>query len=434
MARRKIYDVKPPKVAHKAENSIKEFFAEDAPAEARKKPLFRARAEAKAPSRHKKSGNPFLKPAIIGSTAVLVFLCVFLYFKLQKVDVKIWPKVETLSFEQAITADKSVAVVDTTKFVIPAKYFEVEKTSSQDFPATGNADNTGKATGTITVSNKYNPPSLFTLKAGTHFMSDSGKLFVSLQKIAIPAAKKSGSKITPGTVDITVRAVEGGEGYNIAPSNFSIPGLKGTAYYFSVSASSAEGKVKKVTDDDIRGAKDVLTKKVIDEATADLKNQISSDYLLADNAVSTDIASASTATKSGTVAQNFTYNVTVKAKALAFKKSDLDEYAKNYIISQLPDGKTLLENSLKTDYEVKTIDISGGKISFNSTFSSGIYQNVDKNSLTLSLMAENSDQIEQTINNNLGENASKIEVKFWPFWTKKAPNSQKGINIFLQFE
>ena len=99
-------------------------------------------------------------------------------------------------------------------------------------------------------------------------MSDSGKLFVALQKIVIPAAKKSGSKITPGSVQINVQAVEGGTDYNIAPSNFSVPGLKGTAYYYSIYATSTAamtggytGKVKKVTDDDIQGAKDVLTKK-----------------------------------------------------------------------------------------------------------------------------------------------------------------------------
>ena len=272
-------------------------------------------------------------------------------------------------------------------------------------------------------------------------MSDSGKLFVASQKIVIPAATKSGSKITPGSVQVKIEAVEGGESYNIAPSNFSVPGLKGTAYYFSISASSDkamtggyEGKVKKVTSDDIQMAKDVLTKKVIADAMSDLKSQIPSDYILLDNAASTDITSASTTTKAGTVAQNFTYSATVKAKALAFKRSELEEFAKNYIISQIPDGKTLLDNSLKTSYEAKTVDISGGKIALNFTFSSGIYQNIDKNSLALSLLGENSDQISQTINNNLGDNASKIKVNFWPFWVSKAPNNQKAINIYLQFE
>ena len=441
MARRKIYDVKPPKAVKKAENSIKEFFAEDLPAQHGKTPSARTMAEKKNQGRRKKEAKPFLKPVAIGSAAILLLLCVFLYFKLQKVDVKIWPKVETLSFEQAIIADKSAVEVDTAKFVIPAKYFETEKSASEDFLATGNADNAGKASGTITVSNKYNPPSPFTLKSGTHSMSDSGKLFVSLQKIVIPAAKKSGSKIIAGTVDITVQAVEGGESYNIAPSNFSIPGLKGTAYYFSVSASSSkamtggqEGKIKKVTADDIQTAKDTVSKKIIADAISDLNGQVSEDYVLLDNAIFTEITSASALVKAGTVVPNFTYKATVKAKAMVFKKSDLDDFSKQFIISQLPDGKTLLDNSLKTDYTAKTVDIFGGKISLNSSFSSGIHQNVDKNSLGLSLLGQNSSQIAQTINNVLGENASKTEVKFWPFWTSKAPNNQKAINIYLQFE
>ena len=153
-----------------------------------------------------------------------------------------------------------------------------------------------------------------------------------------------------------------------------------------------------------------------------------------DNAIFTEISSASALVNAGTVVPNFTYKATVKAKAMVFKKSDLDDFSKQFIISQLPDGKTLLDNSLKTDYTAKTVDIFGGKISLNSSFSSGIHQNVDKNSLGLSLLGQNSSQIAQTINNVLGENASKTEVKFWPFWTSKAPNNQKAINIYLQFE
>ena len=65
----------------------------------------------------------------------------------------------------------------------------------------------------------------------------------------------------PGSVHVSVQAVESGDGYNIAPSNFSIPGLKGTPSYYSIYATSTDamsggytGKVKKVTDDDIQQA------------------------------------------------------------------------------------------------------------------------------------------------------------------------------------
>lgn len=424
---RKIYDIRPPKIVAKIEKEIKEILVDG-----KKK---------KQKSHLRKEKRSIFSPVLIGILVVILGAGVYLFFKLPKADVTIWPKVDVLDFKQTITADKAVTSVDITKNVIPAQYFKASKVSSQDFPATGNASNEGQASGTITIYNKYDPPTPFTFKAGTHFMSDSGKLFVASQKIVIPAAQKSGGKITPGSVQVSVKAVEGGTDYNIAPSNFSIPGLKGTPYYYSVYATSSasmsggySGKVKKVTDDDIQGAKDVLTKKTTSDAIAALKSQISSEYVLLDNAILSDVTDASTQTKADTVAENFNYQVTVEASAVVFKKSDIDQYAKNYIISQMPEGKTMLNSSFKIDYSASKVDVSGGKATLDLSFSAGVYQNVDKNSVTLSILGKNASQIKETINNSLGNQASEIKVSFWPFWVNSAPNNQKAVNIKLKFQ
>ncbi|MCX6722666.1 MAG: hypothetical protein NT094_01185 [Candidatus Staskawiczbacteria bacterium] len=429
---KKIYDIKPPKVAKK---TIKrENPKVDIP-----EVLVEAKIETPR-SDVKEKNHSILKPVLIGVLLFVIMVGVYLFFKLPKADINIWPKVDILSFKQTVIADKSASSVDVTNNAIPAQYFQVLKTNSQDFPATGNASNEGKAEGTITVYNKYDPPDSFTFKSGTRFISDSGKLFVSLQKTLIPAAKKSGSSITPGSVQIQVQAVEGGNDYNIAPASFSIPGLKGTPYYYSVYATSTKamaggytGKVKKITDDDIQGAKDVLTKKTTSDAMSDLKNKIPSDYVLLDNAVLSNVTNASTKTKSGEIVENFNYQVTVQASGLAFKKSDVDQFAKSFIISQMPNGKTLLDNTFKDDYSASTVDVSGGKATINLNCSASVYQNIDKNSMALSLIGKNTDQINQTINNSLKDQISKVEINFWPFWVKSAPNSQKAINVELKF-
>ena len=424
---RKIYDIKPPKLAHKAGRDFKAVLNDE-----KKK---------KYHGRRKKEKSSIWKPVSIGIFAALCVIGVYLFFKLPRADIVIWPKVDVLSFEQTITADKSADSVSLENAVIPAKYFETAKNNSQDFPATGNASDEGRATGTITIYNKYDPPTPFSFRAGTRFISDSGKLFVALQKIVVPPAEKSGGKIIPGKVQVEVQAVEGGSDYNIPPSNFSIPGLKGTAYYYSVNATSDSamtggytGKVKKVTDDDIQGAKDILSEKTKSDAVSDLKGQIPSDYILLDNAISSDITSASTGTKSGTVADNFNYKVTAEANALAFKKSDLDQFVKDYIVSQMPEGKSLLDSSLKTDYSVNSLDISGGKEVINLNFSSGVYQDINKNSMALSLLGENADQIKAIINNKLGDQVSEIKINFWPFWVSSAPNNQNAVKVELKFK
>jgi len=449
MPKKKIYDVKPPRLTPKVEKKIKEFVAEG------KTKKSRARKQARVSKPQQQIQPQFAQPQersvrrkrpawasiSIGMLLILIIVCVYLFFKLPKADITIWPKVDTLSFQQTITADKASATVDLAGDVVPAQYFQATKTNSQDFPATGNASNEGRATGNIIIYNKYDPPTPLTLKAGTHFMSDSGKLFITFQRVVIPAAKKSGSKITPGSVQIEVQAVEGGTDYNIAPANFSVPGLKGTAYYYSIYAVSADvmsggysGKVKKVTADDIQQAEDTLTSQTTSDAIFSLKNQISSDYILLDNAMLSDVTDASTQTESGTVAENFNYQVSVTASALAFKKSDMEQFARNYVVSQIPEGKTLLDNSLAINYSASKIDISGGKATLNLDFSVGVYGAIDKNSLALSLLGKNLEQVQQTVDSTFGDRVSNTQTDLWPFWVRSVPKKQKAITIDLKFQ
>ncbi len=445
---KKIYDIKPPKMAHK--KTVEKVVVHKKVKTVKEKPLKSSRPvedplvivkDDKYPVRQEKKKKSSKFNLIIFILIVLLVVGIYLFFTLPKADITIWPKVDALSFQQTISADKTVNAVDATKAIIPAQYFQSIKTVAQDFPATGNGSNEGKATGTITIFNKYDPPKSFTFVAGTHFMSDSGKLFVSSQKVVIPSAKKTGSKITPGSVSIEVQAVEGGTDYNISPSNFSVPGLKGTAAYYSIYATSKSamaggytGKVKKVTDDDLQGAKDVLTEKATTDSVADVKKQIPAEYVLLDNAILSNSTDSSSKTKAGAIADSFNYSVTVQTSVLVFKKSDIDEFVKNYVTTQLPSGKTLLENSLKTDYSASLVDISGGKATLNLNISAGVYQDIDRNSIALTLLNQNSNQIKQTINNNLGDKVSKIDVKLWPFWVTAAPNSQKAVNVFLKFQ
>ena len=430
---KKIYDIKPPKLARKAEKELKEFFDD--------KPAIRQTSK-KTHGRHKKERHFSWKTVWAVSGLVGLLALAYLFFKLPKANIEIWPEVSVLSFQSTVTADKTVDSVDSVDNIIPAQYLEEEKTVSQDFPATGNASNEGQATGTITVYNKYDPPAPITLKAGTHFLSDSGKYFVTLQKIVIPAAKKSGSKITPGSVDVKVKAVEGGEGYNIGAATFSVPKLSGTAYYYSVYAQSTSamtggysGDVKKVTDDDIQSAKDATTKKATSEAEDSLRNKVATDYVLLNNAISSNVVTAETKTKSGTVAENFSYQATVKSRALVFKKSDLDSFVKEYIFSQIQSSEAILEKSLDVKYDVKSLNIEDGKIILDLTFSAGTYSSIDKNSLLPLLINKNSSQISQTILDNLGEDKiSNVKVKLWPFWVTKAPKTQKAVKIDLKFE
>jgi len=436
----KIYDILPPKLAYKIEEDIKEYFEKE-----KDKFIKKVKKEEKISKKRKKKWSFWFSFIFLIAFLIVLVGGYYLLFELPRATIKIWPKVEVLAFQQTLTADASALSIDFTKGILPARIVEVFKNLTESFPASGNLTEEGRASGIITIYNKSDPPVSLTLKAGTHFMSDSGKVFRANERIVVPAGQKSGNKIIPGSVKVKVQAVEGGTSYNIPPSNFSIPGLKGTNFYYTVYAVSEEpmtggytGESKKVIEDDIKEAKETLIQKAILQAKEELKKEIPSDHVLLDFSIFSEVLEAKTAVKPGTAVDSFNYQASVRVKALSLKKSDVDEFVKKYIISQMPSNKTLWEESLGINYgpakEKKEGDIFVEKLPFELSFSAGIYPTIDKNSLSLLLRGKNSYQISEIVKRKIGEDQiSKVEVEFWPFWVSRAPRQQKGIKILLNF-
>ncbi len=202
-----MFDILPPKLARKIESEIKSLAGVEEKHN-KKQPVgkhYKKAHSAKTAGAGGKRRFP-LKKILAGSGVLVLILFGILYFKLQRATVEIWPKTEVLSFKEQIMADNSADTIDSGIKIIPAKVIEEEKDLWQEFPATGNASDDGKAEGTILIYNSYSPAETITLKKGTHFLSDSGKYFVTLQKVVVPAAKKQSNKTVPGSVEAKVQA------------------------------------------------------------------------------------------------------------------------------------------------------------------------------------------------------------------------------------
>lgn len=442
---KKIFDIIPPKKIRKTEDVVKPLVREEKKYTKVRESKKDYKKEYKQDYKQEetlliKEKHFPLKEVLMGFGVLILIAGGILYFKLQKVDIKIWPKTEVLSFNEQTLADNSVQAIDLSGKTIPAQFFEEEKDLWQEFSATGNASNDGKAGGTITIYNKYSPASALTLKTGTHFLSDTGKYFVTLQKVVVPAATKQGSKTIPGSITVKVQATEAGEDYNIKPSKFSVPKLSGTSYYYSIYAESDKdmtggfsSEIKKVTEDDIQKAKEELQKNLLENIKEALKNKIGTDYILLDNAISTEITESSSAVKAGAVIDKFSYQAKAKAKALAFKKSDLENFIKEYINSNISSPKIFLEDSLNYNYSSSTVDIVNGKVVLDLSFDVKTFRAVDENDLISLFREKSADQIKEIINSRMGDQVSQMQVNLWPFWTTKAPKDKNKIRVNLEF-
>lgn len=105
---------------------------------------------------------------------------------------------------------------------LPFKIVSAEQVALKSVPAESTVNANDAAEGSITVYNTGSTPQRFV--KNTRFESPTGLIFRARDAVNVPA----GSPSAPGTVVISVYAETGGEQYNIAPTDFTLPGLKGT--------------------------------------------------------------------------------------------------------------------------------------------------------------------------------------------------------------
>lgn len=373
----------------------------------------------------KKSVSFGIRKGLIFVFLLLIFLGVASYFTLTKVKVEIWPRTQILNLEDRVIADINASQVDSSTKVIPAKIIEIEEEASQEFPASGKIEK--EAEGKIRVYNKYNLP--VTLKAGTRFQPANKETlyFCSPLKTAIPAKS---------FVDIQVKAclVKSSEGdkYNIGPSKFSIPGLSGSELFFYLYGESFEpmkggGRVPQVTNEDLERAKDILTDVLFSQLEESLKNKISTDFVLLEGTTKKEILETTSDAEAGAKTEFFKLKEKAKLYSLIFLKSDLEKFAKDNILANIPRDKKFQTESLKIDFQPESINLEKGKITLKLKFSSKFFSDLNSASLKENLKGKSFLEGKRVLENQ--EDIIKAQISAWPFWLRQIPKDIEKIEL-----
>ena len=126
-----------------------------------------------------------------------------------------------------------------------------------------------RASGTITIFNAYSKSSQ-RLITNTRFESTDGLIYRVQSPVVVPGyTTDANGAILPGQIDVTVYADEAGEQYNIGVVDFTIPGLKGSPQFESMSARS-----KTALSGGFVGEKAVVSPEVRDAAVAELRSEL----------------------------------------------------------------------------------------------------------------------------------------------------------------
>jgi hypothetical protein len=367
---------------------------------------------------------------------LIIFAALFVslsQFVFNRSEIQISPKTDNFVLSDKLGVSTSKASVNVAAAVIPGKIIEEEKTVSQDFTSSGKTQEGGKATGRIRVYNNYST-SPQVLIATTRFISSEGKLFRAAEKVTVPGATSEKGKLQPGYADVNVIADQAGEDYNIAPTTFSIPGFLGTAKYTAFYGKSLEamaggflGQGSQVTKEDLDKAGKTLVDMAKVEGKKFLKEKTSAELLYSEDAVSFEVMESSSTLQAGAKGETFNYHVKMKLKTVAFKKSDLDDFSKNLILSEYATQKSIKEGSLKDDWKVDSYDISAGKLTLGVSLSAVVYPYINQEELIAALAGKNLSEAQELVL-SLPE-ITNVRITSWPFWANSLPQDENKIKI-----
>lgn len=191
--------------------------------------------------------------AVIAIVAVMTF-----FFHTANVSVTIleWKSEISGSYTAGEGADLTFSPVSVTE--------KSEKT----VPATGVVDAQDRAVGTIVISNLHSAKSQ-RLITNTRFEATNGKIYRIHAPVTVPGYTMKGGQKVAGTIDAQVYADQPGDAYNIDSSDFTLPGLKGSDQYKTITA-----KTKTPLSGGFVGKRATVEKAVRDLAVSELKAEL----------------------------------------------------------------------------------------------------------------------------------------------------------------
>lgn len=368
-----------------------------------------------------RSGNKRIWFAVAGAILVLIF-AVLSFFN--GATLSYTPRSTDLTFEKtSFSAFKSGG----TGLIYSVVKLSADK--GTEVPASGESDVSRKATGTIVVYN--NSSETQKLVENTRFETTDGKVYRISKAITVPA--KSGT--TPGSVEAVVTADAPGQSYNIALSDFTLPGLKGSSKFELIYARSKSsmtggfvGKEKTVNPQDLAKAKTSLTNDLKNELNAKALAEVPPDFVLfpALSLMSYEDLPQSTATNGDAVV-----NLRGNLYGIMFKRTDLAntlatgkvQLAQGEIV-EIPNFETL---NLSYAGATPTDLLNLNKIDLLANGQAKLVWRTDEVALKSDLLGRKKSDLNQILANYQTVQSASATIS--PFWKKSFPEDSAKITI-----
>ena len=166
-----------------------------------------------------------------GFLAFVAFL--LLNFMFAGAEVLVTPRVEQITVDGVFEAYREPP----SPLDLSYEVMTITKKNSRTVPAKGQEHAEVQAKGNITIYNNHSDEPQRLIK-NTRFETPNGLIFRIPNSVDVPGRRTENGKTIPGSVEVAVFADAVGAEYNIDPTRFTIPGLKGDPRYDTFYAES----------------------------------------------------------------------------------------------------------------------------------------------------------------------------------------------------
>jgi len=383
---------------------------------------------------------------IIILLGVLFSLFAFYYLGfvfLAKAEINITTKKIEMPFSGVVLVDTNVSSIDFNKVIIPGNSFVFKANETQEFSSTGQGKDERNAKGIITIYNNYSTSPQI-LVAITRFETPDHKIFRLDSRIVIPGATTKNGELIPSSIDVKVTADKSGPDYNIEACNlpdckFTIPGFEGTSKFegfYGVSTKPMTGgalaSVPLVTSEDLKEAEGVILEKVMDSINQDLENKIPKKpkelTVLPGAKSSINLTNLNSDAVSGDYRKNFSVSVEGEIKVIAFDEDNIIEYIQEVLEKDKDENYDYCQKPELEYLELKT-DFSQGTMKMSVKTNQIVCHKLSSEEIKQLIIGKDKEELNQIFEANPG--IKDVEVKLWPMWIRKVPNSLDKINLFI---
>lgn len=439
-----------------------------------KSPFFTKKKSITSPTRLKKNSAPLPKPAFTLLTpnrkalvtlvvSSIIVLLAISYVALPSATITIIPRANVI--EQSVNiiladSGKNAAELSTH----PARTIAtnpVTKTVSISikYDATGTNFRGTNASGIVTIYNESG--SDWPLLAKTRIQTIDGLIFRIPQAVTVPAAQGG----IPGQLQVTVTADELdtfglviGDRGNVAPTQFSFPGIKNSANQKLLYARNDQPftggttvATKKVTQEDIDGAKIKVVEMLKESIETDLTQYVA-DQNSANNTTLALLTTGSSGLEGLTIGEpritvdeslidkeldSFDVSAEIDARGIAYNREELVNIMKDELKTHKSPEKKLvkIQDDLMT-YRIFESDNNTGKVKITATIKGIEVYDLDPTEengariikkIKEHVAGRPIDEVKNYIQ-NLPE-VNKVSISSWPVWAPTVPSVIENITI-----